>query len=129
MRARVKVLSISFFAVVVAHFVIASAHPIGQEHALPRHLADGEEFTLSPYVLIDWGSRMFQANWTIQDGAGGGRATASRVRMQIPVWVVIMPRTAFPEARVTSPQASSFWGSDSISSPLTVVMSCLRAAR
>lgn len=47
-----------------------AASTIGQEHALPRHLADGEEFTLPPSALIEWGSRLFQANWTIQDGAG-----------------------------------------------------------
>ncbi|MDQ2842730.1 MAG: hypothetical protein M3Y72_17165, partial [Acidobacteriota bacterium] len=66
-------LTAAVFAVVTACFAIAFAHPIGQEHALPRHLADGEEFSLSPYVLIDWGSRIFQANWTIQDGAGRPR--------------------------------------------------------
>ena len=57
-------------ALFTAGFVLSAARPIGEEHALPRHLADGEEFTLPPYALIEWGKRIFQANWTVQDGAG-----------------------------------------------------------
>lgn len=53
-----------------ACFAADQARLIGQEHALPRHLADGEEFPMSSQALIAWGARIFQANWTIQDGAG-----------------------------------------------------------
>ena len=37
---------------------------------MERHLVDGEEFTMSARQLVDWGLRLFQANWTEQDGAG-----------------------------------------------------------
>lgn len=53
-----------------AGLVLSAARPIGEEHALRRHLSDGEEFTVSPHLLIDWGKRIFEANWTGQDGAG-----------------------------------------------------------
>ena len=69
MRRHVKAMS----AVFVSGALCRAAASIGQERSLPRHLADGEELTLSPQALIAWGSRLFQANWTIQDGAGRPR--------------------------------------------------------
>jgi len=43
---------------------------IGQEHAIPRHLKDDDEFRLPPADLIAYGKKLFMANWTEQDGAG-----------------------------------------------------------
>jgi cytochrome c peroxidase len=54
----------------VSCWLSAAPHKIGQEHAMERHLADGEEYTLSTKQLAEWGLRIFRANWTEQDGAG-----------------------------------------------------------
>jgi hypothetical protein len=43
---------------------------IGRELAIPRHLRDGEELTLSVPALIDFGRQLFNAVWTDQDGGG-----------------------------------------------------------
>ncbi len=43
---------------------------IGREVAIPQHLQDGEEFRMSLHDLIDYGKKVFCANWTDQDGAG-----------------------------------------------------------
>lgn len=43
---------------------------IGQELAMPRHLQDGDEFRLSPLELIEYGKKLFTANWPDQDGGG-----------------------------------------------------------
>ncbi len=43
---------------------------IGDERAIPHHLQDDEEFSLSTKELIDYGKKLFMANWTEQDGAG-----------------------------------------------------------
>lgn len=43
---------------------------IGQEHAIPRHLQDDEEFSIPIKILLEYGKRVFMANWTEQDGAG-----------------------------------------------------------
>ena len=43
---------------------------IGREVSVPRHLADDEEFRLSLPNLLDYGKRLFVANWTDQEGAG-----------------------------------------------------------
>ncbi len=46
------------------------ASRIGQEHAIARHLADDEEFRIPLLELIEYGKKVFCANWTDQDGAG-----------------------------------------------------------
>src|SRR5579859_2690223 len=46
---------------------------LGLEVAVPRHLADGEEFRLPIEDLLRHGKLLFDANWTDQDG--GGRPT------------------------------------------------------
>lgn len=48
----------------------ASAKKIGREMAMPRHLADDEEFRTPLAELIEFGKRLFNADWTEQDGGG-----------------------------------------------------------
>jgi hypothetical protein len=43
---------------------------IGREVAIPRHLQDGEEFTIPMRDVIFYGSQLFTAKFTIQEGAG-----------------------------------------------------------
>lgn len=43
---------------------------IGQEVSIPRHLADDEEFSMPAKDLIEYGKKLFMANWTDQEGAG-----------------------------------------------------------
>jgi hypothetical protein len=48
----------------------AAQEQIGQERAVARHLADGEEFRYSLTELFNHGKLLFNANWTEQDGGG-----------------------------------------------------------
>ncbi|MDQ2776198.1 MAG: hypothetical protein M3Y57_14965 [Acidobacteriota bacterium] len=43
---------------------------IGREMAIPYHLQDGEEFDASIPDLIQYGKKLFEARFTIQEGAG-----------------------------------------------------------
>jgi len=43
---------------------------VGQEFAVARHLQDDEEFKVSLAQLVDHGRKLFEANWTEQDGGG-----------------------------------------------------------
>jgi cytochrome c peroxidase len=43
---------------------------IGVERALPRHLADDEEFRIPLEQLLRHGAKVFGANWTREDGGG-----------------------------------------------------------
>jgi hypothetical protein len=58
------------FAAVLS--VAAQGRPssIGREIAVPRHLADGEEFSIALSDLLAHGQRLFEANWTDQEGGG-----------------------------------------------------------
>ena len=50
---------------------------VGQEHAIDRHLKDGEEFAMPIADLVEHGRRLFVANWTAEDGAGRPRTTGA----------------------------------------------------
>lgn len=43
---------------------------IGRELAIPHHLQDDEEFRIPLHQLIDYGKKLFCANWTPEDGGG-----------------------------------------------------------
>lgn len=55
---------------VMAPLLAQPSNIIGREVAIERHLNDGEEFRLSIPDLLDYGSRLFSANWTVQEGGG-----------------------------------------------------------
>ena len=48
----------------------ARATDIGKEVAIPRHLQDGEEYTLPVRAVVAHGHDFFAANWTGQEGGG-----------------------------------------------------------
>jgi cytochrome c peroxidase len=64
---RVAALLCSAVTVTVAQQAVGS---IGREVAVPRHLADGEEYTTSLGTLLAEGERLFTAVWTSQEGGG-----------------------------------------------------------
>ncbi len=53
-----------------AQDLVDTPRKIGSETAVTRHLADGEEFQISLSGLVNYGRKLFAANWTIEDGAG-----------------------------------------------------------
>ena len=48
----------------------AQPSSIGREVAVPRHLQDGEEFSVPLEALLAHGQKLFEANWTDQEGGG-----------------------------------------------------------
>ena len=48
----------------------AQQREIGREVAIPRHLQDDEEFKLPIPELLAYGKKLFDANWTWEEGAG-----------------------------------------------------------
>jgi di-heme oxidoreductase (putative peroxidase) len=57
-------------AIAVASSAFAQSGSIGSEAAVPTHLRDGEEFSRTVPQLVEYGKRLFMANWTEQDGGG-----------------------------------------------------------
>jgi len=59
-----------FLTAVLALTQTRGSSRIGQERAVDRHLQDDEEFRLPLLQLIEYGKKVFCANWTDQDGQG-----------------------------------------------------------
>jgi len=69
-RARCGIFFAAFLTTILFAYAAGPARKIGQEVAVPVHLQDGDEFTLSTKDLIAFGRRLFTAMWTSQEGAG-----------------------------------------------------------
>jgi hypothetical protein len=80
---------------------------IGAEKAIPRHLQNGEEFKLSPLDLIEYGKKLFLANWTDQDGGGRPLTKGTGATLSDRKQPLTGPR-AF--SRVSGPDANSCQG-------------------
>jgi len=86
---------------------VADATQIGREVAIQKHLADGEEYTMPLADLLEYGKRLFNANWTIQEGAGRPRAKGSGVKIADPTRPLVFPRNF---NRISGPDANSCAG-------------------
>jgi hypothetical protein len=96
----------------------ASISAIGREIAIPQHLRDGDEFKRSLSELVDYGNKLFVANWTDADGAGRpltkgtGRPIAHSIESprptRTPAPAVTTRHTASQAAVEISSRVSSF---------------------
>jgi hypothetical protein len=80
---------------------------IGREVSIPRHLADGDEYTLPILELLDFGKRLFNANWTIQEGAGRPLTKGTGRELADPSRRLVFPRNF---NRISGPDANSCSG-------------------
>jgi hypothetical protein len=84
-RYRLRSLSLSALAILSGFLVVqsfaqsskpvqssppAQSSAIGREVSVPRHLSDGQEFTIPLAELLFHGKLLFNANWTEQEGGG-----------------------------------------------------------
>jgi hypothetical protein len=86
---------------------MAGAQVAGREVAIERHLADGEEFQISPQELIQYGRKLFTANWTAQDGGGRPKTNGSGNPIADSAAPLIFPRNF---NRISGPEANSCAG-------------------
>jgi len=85
----------------------ADATQIGREVAIPRHLVNGEEYRLPIQQLLDYGKRLFNANWTIQEGAGRPLTKGTGQVLSDPTRPLIFPRNF---NRISGPDSNSCAG-------------------
>ena len=86
---------------------MASANEIGSEVSIANHLADGEEFEISVSDLLEHGSDLFSAMWTIQEGGGRPLTKGSGGELSDPSSPLDFPRNF---NRVSAPDANSCAG-------------------
>src|SRR5262249_7909511 len=80
---------------------------IGSERAIPLHLRNGQEFTLSTRSLIRFGERLFTANWTSQDGGGRPLTKGTGAPLSDSTAPLVFPRNF---NRVSGPDTNSCAG-------------------
>ncbi|MGE0527387.1 MAG: hypothetical protein AB7G93_10950 [Bdellovibrionales bacterium] len=96
-----RLLSITFgtlTALVTPSLSFSAQAEVGVEKAVPRHLQDGEEFRLPIRDVIDFGQKLFDAVWTVQDGSGRPLTKGNGIQFQIraPRWSFRAISTACP---------------------------------
>ncbi len=84
-----------------------SDHQVGHEVAIPVHLQDGEEFTISTAELIRYGAQLFSAKFTIEEGAGRPKSKGTGAPISDPSSPLVFPRNF---DRLSSPDANSCSG-------------------
>jgi Predicted thiol oxidoreductase len=96
-----------FLGVLALAGIAGAQVSIGREVAIERHLADGEEFQISPLELIQYGKKLFTANWTPQDGGGRPKTNGSGNPVADPAAPLTFPRNF---NRISGPEANSCAG-------------------
>ena len=84
-----------------------SSPSIGREVAIPRHLQDDEEFAIPLPGLLEYGKKLFMANWTDQEGGGRPQMKGNGTGLSDPAQPLAGAR-AFN--RLSAPDANSCWG-------------------
>src|SRR5262249_14271697 len=112
MAKRLRLCAITCVCLVVAGAVCfrqveADEKEIGREVAIPRHMQDGEEYKVSIPALIDYGRRLFDAMWTIQEGAGRPLAKGTGAPLADAHEPLVFPRNF---NRVSGPDTNSCSG-------------------
>lgn len=92
---------------VVAAMGQSTSQQIGREVAVPAHLQDGEEFTISLRSLIEYGSQLFNAKFTIQEGAGRPLSKGTGAAVSDPSSPLLFPRNF---DRISGPEANACSG-------------------
>ena len=85
----------------------AASAEIGSEVAVAKHLNDGEEFEVSVRELVDHGDLLFDAMWTVQEGAGRPLTKGNGNPLADPHQPLTFPRNF---NRLSAPDANSCAG-------------------
>jgi hypothetical protein len=80
---------------------------VGKEVAIPIHLQNGEEFTTPLHKLIEYGAQLFNAKFTIQEGAGRPLSKGTGAPVSDPSSPLVFPRNF---DRISSPEANACSG-------------------
>jgi hypothetical protein len=80
---------------------------VGREVAIPTHLQDGDEFTTPIKKLIEYGAQLFNAKFTIQEGAGRPKSKGTGAPISDPSSPLVFPRNF---DRISSPEANACSG-------------------
>src|SRR6516164_197935 len=98
---------LSAFASVSGALAQSPNSQLGSEVAIPRHLQDGDEFTTPLSRLIQYGSQLFSAKFTSQEGAGRPMSKGTGAAVADPTSPLLFPRNF---DRISGPEANACSG-------------------
>ena len=90
-----------------SHLLFAQRAQVGSEIAVPVHLQDGDEFTTPLSQLLRYGAQLFNAKFTVQEGAGRPLSKGTGAPISDPTSPLVFPRNF---DRVSSPEANACSG-------------------
>lgn len=99
--------ALCFFVVAMAAWGQNPNSQVGREVAIPVHLQDGEEFTIPIAHLIQYGAKLFDAKFTVQEGAGRPLSKGTGAPVSDPSSPLVFPRNF---DRLSSPEANACSG-------------------
>jgi hypothetical protein len=99
--------ALSPFAIVIAALGQSPSSQVGREVAIPTHLQEGEEFTTPVVQLIQYGAQLFNAKFTVQEGAGRPLTKGTGAPISDPSSPLVFPRNF---DRLSSPEANACSG-------------------
>ncbi len=102
------------FLVAMATWAQNSTSQVGREVAIPIHLQDGEEFNTPVSQLIRYGAQLFNAKFTIQEGAGRPLSKGTGAPISDPSSPLVFPRNF---DRISSPEANACSGCHNVPVP------------
>src|SRR5215470_9845285 len=105
-RCWIWVVVLSCF-VTIAAWGQSSSSQVGREVAIPVHLQDGEEFTTPIAQLIQFEAKLFNAKFTVQEGAGRPLSKGTGAPLSDPSSPLVFPRNF---DRISSPEANACSG-------------------
>jgi hypothetical protein len=106
-RRTVTSLAAVFSLTAISLMAQNTGSPVGHELAIPVHLQDGEEFTIPLAQLIQFGAKLFNAKFTIQEGAGRPSSKGTGAPISDPSSPLLFPRNF---DRISAPDANSCAG-------------------
>ena len=107
MRTLRRMFGVLIICYSVALVAANSQFQIGREVAVPRHLQDGEEFTVSLQDLLAHGRRLFTAVWTIEEGGGRPLTKGTGAKVTDASNPLVFPRSF---NRISGPDSNSCSG-------------------
>jgi len=98
---------VALLVLVSCSTLLAQHAPVGSERAVPVHLQDGDEFTTPLSRLLRYGELLFNAKFTVQDGAGRPLSKGTGAPLSDLSSPLLFPRNF---DRLSSPEANACSG-------------------
>src|SRR5215470_2496417 len=99
--------TVALLVLISCSILLAQQAPGGSERAVPVHLQDGDEFTTPLSRLLRYGELLFNAKFTVQDGAGRPLSKGTGAPLSDLSSPLLFPRNF---DRLSSPEANACSG-------------------